>query len=551
MNVAGTIPHPLPDWHAIHWRKVYRCVRRLQARIVKAVREGRWGKAHALRRILTRSLSAACLAVRRVTETRGKKTPGVDGVIWSTPKAKQKAVLTTQQGNYTPLPLRRVYIDKDNGRRRPLGIPAMQDRAKQAYHGLALDPIAECLADPNSYAYRRERSPADAIAQCFNALARSYSPQWALKGDITACFDRLGHEWMCNHVPMDRGILKKWLKAGYIERKTFHETEEGTPQGSNISPILCNLALDGLERELKRRFKRRKVNLIRFADDIVATGESEEFLRDEVKPVMVAFLAERGVTLSEEKTRIVPIEEGFDFLGQNVRKYNGKLIIKPSKKAVKKVLEKVRGILKKNATAKASRVIKLLNPVIRGWANYHRHVCSKKTFGKVDSQIWQAVWRWAKRRHPQKSKGWIKTRYFTTQGGDHWVFFGKDEEGREVHLFNASSTPIQRQIKVKGEANPYDPAYEAYFEERLSEKWAAGQYGNGKAKRLWQIQKGKCPTCGQPVTEEMGWQVHHQIPRVEGGPDTLDNLVLLHPNCHRQLHAQEKPRTSLVLERGL
>jgi RNA-directed DNA polymerase len=349
--------------------------------------EGRRGKVHALRRILTRSLGAACWAVRRVTTNPGKRTPGMDGVVWSTPKAKQGAIAATQRGPYQPLPLRRVYLPKPNGKKRPLGIPCIKDRAKQAVHTLALDPIAECLADPNSYGFRRERSTADAIEQCFKVLAWRRAARWVLEGGITACYDRISHEWLDKHVPMDKGILRKWLKSGYVERKTFHATEEGAPQGGIISPVLCNLTLDGLERLLQERFKHRMGNMVRYADDFIVTGGSKELLRDEVKPVIEAFLADRGLELSAEKTHIVHIEEGFDFLGQHVRKYNGKLIIKPAKKAVKGLLAKVGGIHKRNVSSQPAEVIRQLNPVIQGWANYHRHVCSKETFSHVDCQI--------------------------------------------------------------------------------------------------------------------------------------------------------------------
>ena len=421
---------------------------------------------HALQRILTRSQGAACLAVRRVTTNKGKRTPGVDGVVWSTPKAKQEAIAAMQRGPYQPLPLRRVYVPKANGKKRPLGIPCMKDRAKQAVHALALDPVAECLADPNSYGFRRERSTADAIQQCFIVLARRPMAQWVLEGDITACYDRISHEWLNEHVPMDKGILRKWLKSGYVERKTFHATDEGTPQGGIISPVLCNLTLDGLERLLKERFKQRKVNFVRYADDFIVTGDSEELLRDEVKPVIEAFLADRGLELSKEKTRIVRIEEGFDFLGQHVRKYNGKLIIKPAKKAVKSVLAKTGEILKRNVSSKTADVIRQLNPVIRGWANYHRHVCSKDTFSHVDWQIWRQVGRWVRRRHPNRSWKWIKARYFPPHAGWQGVFTGVVKGGREIRLVAAAATPIRRHVKVQGTANPYDPPYATYFAKR-------------------------------------------------------------------------------------
>jgi RNA-directed DNA polymerase len=479
------------------------------------------------------------MAVRRVTENQGKKTPGVDGVVWSTPKDKEIAVGTIQSGKVKVLPLKRVYIPKPNGKKRPLGIPTMDVRGQQAVHTSALDPIAEYLADPNSYAFRRERSPADAIAQVFNVLAKRDSAQWILKADIKSCFDKISHEWMLENIPMDRAILSRWLKSGYIERKTFHATEEGTPQGGIASPVICNMVLDGLETLLKKQFKGRKVHLIRFADDLVAIGKSVEFLQNEVRPFIEAYLAERGLELSNEKTRIVHILDGFDFLGQNVRKYNdGKLIIKPSRKSVKGVLDKVRGIIKKNAAAKTANPIRLLNPVIRGWANYHKHVCSKDTFNYVDYRIDRLVWKWIKRRHPEKNVSWLMKHYFTTRADNHWILFGRDEQGQEIVLLRASSFPIERHVKIRTDANPYDPQCEQYFEERLTREWIRGGHGGHRASRLWQTQGGRCPCCDQLITVETHWHVHHVIPRVEGGPDTLDNLKLLHPDCHRQLHAR-------------
>ena len=281
----------------------------------------------------------------------------------------------------------------------------------QALFLQALDPVAETLADPNSYGFRRERSCADAIRQCFNALAKSNGPQWVLEGDIRACFDRIDHDWLLSHVPMDREILKKWLKSGYLESHVFHPTEEGTPQGGIISPVLANLALDGMEKRLKEEFSRaslstprNKVNLIRYADDFVITGRSKELLETEVKPLIERFLRERGLELSQEKTIITHIDDGFDFLGQNVRKYGGKLLITPSKSNVASFLANLREIVKANQSATAGHLIRLLTPKIKGWAMYHRHICAKRTFIQVDAAFFDMLWRWAKRRHPNKGK---------------------------------------------------------------------------------------------------------------------------------------------------
>lgn len=464
---------PEGSWHQIDWSKANQHVRRVQLHIAKATREGKMRKVKSLQRLLTHSFHAKALAVKRVTENRGKATPGVDGQTWSTPEDKFKAISSLKRKGYNPLPLKRVYIPKSNGKKRPLGIPTMKDRAMQALFKLALEPVAETLSDWNSYGFRPERACNDAIGQTFTVLGQKTSAQWILEGDIKSCFDEISHDWLMNNIPMDRVILRKWLKAGYIDRKKLFPTEAGTPQGGIISPTLSNMTLDGLEKELKP-FRRRKVNFVRYADDFIVTGDSKELLEQEVKPVLIRFLKERGLTLSEEKTRLTHIEEGFDFLGQNVRKYNDKLLTKPSKKSVKSVLEKVRKVLEKHKTAKQENVIKLLNPIIRGWANYHRHIVAKETFSWVDHQIWLKLWQWCKRRHPNKGRRWIKDRYFHVIGPRKWVFAVKtkspDDKTQYMELYSAQYTPIRRHVKIKAEACPYDMAWESYFEERKTLK---------------------------------------------------------------------------------
>jgi len=472
-NIAGATSYRKVEWDTINWQKANLEVSCLQARIVKATQEGRWGKVKALQHLLTHSFSAKVLAVKRVTENTGKCTAGVDGEIWNTPKKKAKAVRSLRQRGYRPQPLRRVYIPKKNGKLRPISIPTITDRAMQALYRLALDPVAETTADLNSYGFRLQRSTADAIEQCFNVLAPKRSASWILEGDIKSCFDLISHEWLLKNIPLDKAILRKWLKAGFIEKNLLHSTEDGTPQGGIISPVLANMALDGLERELKNNFRRkpsRKVNFVRYADDFIVTAGSKELLEQEVLPVIQSFLEERGLVLSQEKTKITHIEEGFDFLGQTIRKFNGKLIIKPAKNNTVSFLSKVRQIIKTNKQATAGNLILQLNPVIRGWANFHRHVVSKRTFGSVDYAIFKALWQWAVRRHPRKGKRWIKDKYFKVYGRRKWVFTGTipDKNGaqRTVRLFYAAATPIQRHVKIQSQANPYDPQWTAYFTSR-------------------------------------------------------------------------------------
>jgi RNA-directed DNA polymerase len=553
---AGASFHGVTDWHAIDWESATHNVRRLQARIVKATEEKRWGKVKSLQRLLTHSFSGKALAVRRVTENQGKNTPGVDRIIWNTPHKKINAIYSLRQRDYDPQPLRRIYIPKKNGKKRPLGIPVMKCRAMQALYLLALDPVAETTADPNSYGFRPGRSTADAIEQCFKVLGKRASPQWILEGDIKGCFDAISHEWLLTHIPMEKAMLKKWLKAGYMEQHVLYPTEAGTPQGGIISPVLANMTLDGLERVIHeaippttRKAREAKVHLIRYADDFLISGSSKELLEQEMKPLVEAFLRERGLQLSPEKTLITHIEDGFDFLGQNVRKYKTgkrhKLLIKPSKKNVTAFLEKTRDIVKANKPLPAAKLIAKLNPVIRGWVNYHRHVVSKKTFSTVDEAIYQTLSRWINRRHPRKSDAWKAKKYFKTCGGDNWVFFGTDGE-QTWHLARADSVSITRHVKIQGKANPYDPTWESYFEKRLDVRMEATLKGKRWLLTLWKEQRGLCPVCNQKITKITGWHSHHMIWRSKGGSDRAENRVLLHPTCHQQIHSQgisvTKPR---------
>jgi RNA-directed DNA polymerase len=561
-SAVGAVSNEAAEWYAINWQTIHRNVRRLQVRIAQAAKESRWGKVRALQRLLTHSYSGKVLAARRVTENNGKKTPGVDQEIWDTPEKKTKAVHELKRRGYKPQPLRRVYIPKSDGKTmRPLGIPTMRDRAQQALHLLAFDPVVETTADRNSYGFRPQRSCADAIEQCFNAL-KTATTQWILEGDIKSCFDKISHDWLMAHVVVDRAILRKWLKAGYMDKQVFHETTDGTPQGGIISPALANCALDGLERVLNGKYPPKtrlksigneipSLNFIRYADDFVITSKSKELLEREIKPLAEQFLQERGLELSPTKTVITHVEKGFDFLGQNVRRYpNGKLLIKPSKKSVKTFLNGVRRTIQAARGSTAADLIRELNPKIRGWVNYHRHVVSKRTFGRVDHEIFSCLWRWARRRHPNKALRWIKAKYFERCGARDWSFVGEtyDEQGqsRKMRLLWASRTSIQRHVKVKSEANPYDPDYETYFEKREGDHMQNTFRGSRFLRFLWYEQRGLCPVCNTKITRITGWRLHYCVPRVMGGSTSAENRVLLHPECHDRVHrlrlSVSKPR---------
>jgi len=428
----------------------------------------------------------------------------------------------------------------------------MRDRALQALYLLGLDPIEETLADHNSYGFRLGRNCADALRRCHQILCGAAGARWILEGDIQSCYDRINHDWLLGHVPMDKVMLRKWLKAGFLEAGVLFATTEGTPQGGILSPALANRTLDGLEDLLagryansRRRGQMSQVHLVRYADDFIITGKSEGFLKNEVQPLVAHFLKERGLELSHEKTRITHIEDGFDFLGQTVRRFgDGKVIIKPSKKSIKTFLAGIREVLhQQGGDSTAGELIQTLNHKIKGWTMYHRHACSGRTFGYVDNRIFDMLWRWCRKRHRQKSRKWIKEKYFKRLGDRDWVFTGtiRDSQGKTypICLMTAGRVTIRRHVKIRGDANPYDPAWEPYFEERLFRKMQGTLAGRTRIEYLWREQGGRCGGCGQLLQEEEEWQVHHRVRRVDGGTDGLDNLELLHANCHRQIHSRE------------
>lgn len=551
-NIVDVTVHKPPlsryTWKTIPWKKVIECVRRLQVRIAKAWSEGRYKKAKNLQRLLLKSYYARMLAIRRVTTNKGSKTPGIDNIIWKSPQSKMKAVDQLGKGNYTPIPLKRRYIPKKDGKKRPLGIPSMPCRAQQALHLATLEPISETVGDRNSYGFRPKRGTADAIGQCFIVLARKDAPQYILEGDIKACFDEISHSWMLEHIPMDKNVLRKMLKAGFIEDGNFHETNSGTVQGGCISPTIANMVLDGIEDHLRKTFERRlkahKVHVIRYADDFIITANSKEFLEDDIKPALVDFFGVRGLRLSSEKTIVTHIESGFDFLGQTIRKFKNKLIIKPSDKSIKSLLDKARDICRKHKEVKTGYIIKTLNPIIRGWANYHRHVVSSVVFSKIDSEIHNILWRWAKRRHPTKSLSWIKEKYFKSYKGRNWVF-SNDPKDKEFppRLFRASEIKIKRHIKIQQDANPFDSKWELYFERR--EKYRGGMIGYGKltALSILHSQSNLCALCKGSISLDKTWEYHFKQKWVYGGSCQIENLAIVHPECHERLHAVKDNRT--------
>jgi RNA-directed DNA polymerase len=473
-NSAGALIDDAKKWKAIDWQYVRRQVRRLQVRIAKAVKEIRWNKVKSLQYLLTRSFYAKLLAVKRVTSNKGKKTPGMDGVLWKGARAKWRAVVSLRRRGYRPKPLKRIYIPKKNGKKRPLSIPTMYDRAMQALYKLALAPIAETTADRNSYGFREGRSCADAIAAAFNALSKPNSATWVFEGDIMGCYDNISKQWMLDNIPMDKVVLRKWLDVGYVENGITYANRKGTPQGGVISPTLANMTLDGLEDAVRCAVPwRSRVNFVRYADDFIITGKSKRLLVEKVLPAVEGFLAERGLRLSIEKTVITYIKTGFTFLGQTFRKNGRKLHITPSKEGVLALMHKVGTLTRKYVSAPMAALIKKLNQSLRGWANYHRHVVASEAFGRIDTYVFEQLWRMLRQRHKNKSKRWLFDKYWTASGRRHvFAVYAKTAENRKklYQVQRVSAIGIRRYVKIKADANPYLPEYGWYFAKRRRNK---------------------------------------------------------------------------------
>jgi RNA-directed DNA polymerase len=350
----------------------------------------------------------------------------------------------------------------------------MYDRAQQALHKLALAPVAETTADKNSYGFREGRSCADAIAAGFNALSKRYSASWILEGDIKGCFDNISFQWMLDNISMDKIVLQKWLRAGYVENGIQYPTRKGVPQGGIISPTLSNLVLDGLENAARCAVPRQsRTNFIRYADDFIITGKSRTILEDAVKPVVEGFLAERGLSLSPEKTLVTHITDGFTFLGQTFRKHGRVLHITPSEQGVLALEQKVGTLIREYVGAPMPALIKALNLVLRGWANYHRHVVASEAFRRIDHYVFEHLWHMLQKRHPKKPARWL-IRHYWSATGRKGVFAVKAKTSKGTtkiyQLIRVRSIGIRRHVKIRAAANPYMPEDEAYFARRRHNK---------------------------------------------------------------------------------
>jgi RNA-directed DNA polymerase len=565
-------PEDVLEWDAVDWRACGQNVRRLRQRIFKAAQEQDWPKVRNLQKLMLRSRSNTLVSVRQVTQRNaGRKTAGVDGEVALTSAARAQAAVRVHQSitSWQPRAVRRVYIPKASNRAklRPLGIPAILDRCHQQRVRHALEPEWEARFEPRSYGFRPGRSCQDAIAAIYNVCkGPRASRTWALDADLAAAFDKIDHDHLLAAIGSfpARDMIRGWLKAGVFEAgKGFAPAVEGTPQGGVISPCLLNVALHGLEEAAEVCYqtsgpragetKPGSPVLIRYADDLAVLCSSQQQAR-QAKARLARWLAPRGLAFNEDKTRIVCLSEGFDFLGFNARRYHSKLLIKPSKAAIRRLRERLASEMRALRGSNAAAVIAVLTPIIRGWAAYYRGVVSSKVFHSLDAYLWRLTFKWAKWQHHNKPRSWIISRYFGAFNrfrNDRWVFGDRDSG---AYLVKFSWTSITRHIMVKGAASPDDPALARYWAERRKKVTPPL---DAYTLRLLTRQNARCPLCGehlltadQPPQSPEHWErwwlqvtrkaiaasylVHHGRPGPAGGDPTR----LVHASCHRGLRAR-------------
>jgi RNA-directed DNA polymerase len=566
------------DWDAVQWRQVEDDVRRLRQRIFTASQTGDLKRVRNLQKLMLRSRANALLSVRRVTEVNaGRKTAGVDGQVVLHPEVKAELAGWVQRrpDSWTPKPVKRVWIPKPGtGKQRPLGIPVIADRCLQALAVSALEPEWEARFEPRSYGFRPGRGCHDAIESIYlTAKGPHPTRPWVLDADLAAAFDKIDHSHLLSQIGLfpARDLVRQWLQAGVVEKGWFTPTGDGVPQGGVISPVLMNVALHGMEQAAGVRYRATGHNagsamrsspvLVRYADDLVAFARSREEA-EQIKQRLAAWLAPRGLAFNEDKTRVVHLRDGFEFLGFQVRLYpNRKLLIKPSKAAVQRLRERLAAEMRALRGSNAEAVISTLTPIIRGWAAYYRPVVSSKTFNALDTYMWRLTYKWAKSAHPNKSRDWIVHRYFgafNPYRPDRWVF-GDRHSGRYLRKF--AWTKIVRHQLVKLGASPDDPT--------LTDYWARRRRRTVIPlldKTDWHLlvqQNGACPACGNlllhadhPPTSPQEWELwlratrkaitRKAITKAGSGKPDEPRAPLLHTHCHRRLTAVAHSGTAPV-----
>jgi RNA-directed DNA polymerase len=553
-DVSVTIENS--DWHNVNWRKANRIVRQLRQRIFKATQNGDIKRVRSLQRLMLRSYSNVLLSVRKATqENQGKKTAGIDKVLVKTPLQRMKLTndLAMNNNDWQPKPARRVYIPKSNGKNRPLGIPSIRDRCLQAIVKNALEPYWEAKFGGCSYGFRPGRSVHDAIGKIYLSICPHRTKKWIVDADISGCFDNIDHNNLMKTIGNfpARRLISAWLKAGYMDGNTFHRTKSGTPQGGIISPLLANIALNGLEKHLGVKYNIRgesqgKRILVRYADDFVIMCESEDDAL-KAKETTEEWLGLRGLELSKEKTKIVHISEGFDFLGFNIRQYKDKntttgwkLLIKPSNKFVKEAKSKIRKTFLKYHGQSVGRLIAEINPIIRGLAEYCRKVVSSKIFSSLDHYLYVRQRRYANRTHPNKPTYWKNRKYWGRLNLSRNAVWDFGDKRIGAYMLKFSWFNIERHAMVTKTASPDDPELKDYWEKRWKTvaKSEATRFNKTKEK-VANRQGYKCTICGESLFNEEPIDLHHIIPRSEGGKDEIRNLVWVHQYCHHKIHHQK------------
>jgi RNA-directed DNA polymerase len=577
-------PEGLPSfdgdaWEHVDWRGHEERVRRLRGRIFKAVQEGDWPLARNLQKLMLRSWSCTLVSVRQATQRNaGRRTAGIDGLVALTSQARAEMAVRVHAsiGSHRPSPVRRVYIPKasDKAKMRPLGIPVLSDRCHQARVRNALEPEWEARFEPRSYGFRPGRGCHDAIGSLFNTLRGKSRRVWILDADLAGAFDKISHEHllgMLGGFPA-KGMIAGWLKAGIFEAgKGFAPTGEGTPQGGIISPLLLNIALHGLEEAAGVRYHTGNYSgtvrpgcpvLTRYADDLVVCCYSRQ-QAGQVKAQLAGWLEPRGLAFNDAKTRIVPLSEGFDFLGFNLRRYpNGKLLIKPSAKAIKRFRDRLSREFRALRGSNVAAVLATISPVIRGWVAYYRTVVSSSVFHALTGYLWKLTYKWACWSHRNKPRRWIVDRYFGKFDkfrNDRWVFGDRDTG---AYLPKPAWTDIVRHTLVKAGSSPDDPALAGYWAHRRQKEKPPL---DSCTVRLLSRQDGRCSLCGenlltpdQPPQSPQGWErwflqvtrkaitadylVHHDTPRAARSQRTH----LVHATCHRSKHTPRRPENTTV-----
>lgn len=539
----------LNRWQEVEWQSVTESVQQLRQRIYVASEKGNLKTVSRLQKLMLRSRANWLLSIRRVTQiNEGRRTPGVDQEIVTTPEQRLQLFYWLEDikiNDWNPPPVQRAEIPKTNGKKRPLGIPTIKDRVIQAIVKNALEPFWEARFETTSYGFRPGRSAHDAIVDIHRTLSgfggKGGKMQWILDADIKGAFDNIDHDHLLQTIGNfpGRKVIKKWLEAGVMVGQRFRPSTSGTPQGGIISPLLANIALHGMEEVIgvKRQFRpsepkkpRRisKVKVVKYADDFVVIAETKDSANDAWQK-LADWLEERGLEMSVEKTSIVHIDQGFDFLGFTIKRLNskGRQVIHtfPSKKSIAQFKDKMRDIFGPRTNYRPITAITTANPYIRGWANYFKIGTSKATFNSLDHYLWHRIWRYALRRHPQKSKNWIYHRYYKASPGQKWIFY---DQATGINLIRMARLPIERHIMVKYKTSPDDPALAEYWAKRQ----VKSKYLPGEKRKLWRKQEGICPECGGWLDTGEQLEVHH----TKGcGYEALKYKQLLHHTCHDRI----------------